>query len=82
MALNSEIGEPDLATDIELDYVIVGGGAVGLTERLGGSRSQRDLLELTYVNVLLKIVKTAEARRSLITRRPVLAHSSPLAAFH
>lgn len=43
------------------------------TERLGGSRAQRDLLELTYANVLLKLGKTDEAKRSLSTRRPVLA---------
>jgi hypothetical protein len=55
---------------------------MGSTERLGGSRAQRDLLELTYANVLLKLGQTAEARRSLTTRRPVLAHSPPLAAFH
>jgi hypothetical protein len=29
MALKSKTGEPDLATDIEFDYVIVGGGAAG-----------------------------------------------------
>lgn len=45
---------------------------------LGGSRAQRDLLELTYANLLLKMGKTEEARRSLITRRPVLAPSPPL----
>lgn len=55
---------------------------MGSTERLGGSRAQRDLLELTNANVLLKLGQTAEARRSLTTRRPVLAHSPPLAAFH
>ncbi|AZV76912.1 tetratricopeptide repeat protein [Parasedimentitalea marina] len=55
---------------------------MGSTERLGGSRAQRDLLELTYANVLLKLGQTAEALRSLTTRRPVLAHAPPLAAFH
>ncbi|MCG8493242.1 MAG: hypothetical protein MI743_16595, partial [Sneathiellales bacterium] len=50
------------------------------TEPLGGSRAQRDLLELTYANLLLKLGKTEEARRSLITRRPVLSPSPPLAA--
>jgi len=54
---------------------------MGSTERFGGSRAQRDLLELTYANVLLKLGQTAEARRSLVTRRPVLAHSPPLVAF-
>ena len=37
------------------------GQVMGSTERLGGSRAQRDLLELTYANVLLKLGKTAEA---------------------
>jgi Tfp pilus assembly protein PilF len=55
---------------------------MGSTERLGGSRAQRDLLELTYANVLLKLGQTAEARRSLTTRRPVLIGAAPLAAFH
>ncbi|MEX0349735.1 MAG: tetratricopeptide repeat protein [Paracoccaceae bacterium] len=52
------------------------------TERLGGSRAQRDLLELTYVNVLLKLGQVDEARRSLTTRRSVLAEAPPVAAFH
>jgi hypothetical protein len=55
---------------------------MGSTERFGGSRAQRDLLELTYANVLLKLGQSAEARRSLTTRRPVLAHAPPLAALH
>ncbi|MBJ6370665.1 tetratricopeptide repeat protein [Sedimentitalea arenosa] len=50
------------------------------TERLGGSRAQRDLLELTYANVLLKLGQTDEARRSLATRRPMLASAPPVAA--
>ncbi len=49
------------------------------TERLGGSRAQRDLLELSYANVLMKLGKTDEAQRSLSTRRPVLADAPPLA---
>ena len=55
---------------------------MGTTERLGGSRAQRDLLELTYVNVLLKLGQTAEAHRCLTIRRPVLATSPPIAAYH
>ena len=54
---------------------------MGATERLGGSRAQRDLLELTYANVLLKLGLTDEARRCLTTRRPALAASPPLAAY-
>jgi len=49
------------------------------SERFGGSRAQRDLLELTYANVLLKLGQTAEARRCLALRRPVLASAPPLA---
>ncbi|MBY6047290.1 tetratricopeptide repeat protein [Vannielia litorea] len=41
-------------------------------ERIGGSRAQRDLLELTYANVLMKLGHTDEARRTLALRRPVL----------
>jgi tetratricopeptide (TPR) repeat protein len=55
---------------------------MGSTERLGGSRAQRDLLELTYANVLLKLGQTDEARPSLATRRPVLARTPPIQAFH
>lgn len=54
---------------------------MGTTERLGGSRAQRDLLELSYVNVLLKLGLVDEAHRSLSTRRPVLADSPPLASW-
>jgi hypothetical protein len=43
------------------------------TERLGGSRAQRDLIELTYVNVLNKLGLKDEARRTLLSRRPVLS---------
>ncbi|MBS8225239.1 tetratricopeptide repeat protein [Vannielia litorea] len=41
-------------------------------QRLGGSRAQRDLLELTYANVLMKLGHSDEARRTLALRRPVL----------
>ncbi len=54
---------------------------MGSTERLGGSRAQRDLLELTYANVLLKLGQTEEARRCLSTRRPVLSVSPPIKAY-
>ncbi len=49
-------------------------------ERLGGSRAQRDLLEFTYVNLLLRLNRGDEARRSLAIRRPVQAKAPPLAA--
>jgi tetratricopeptide (TPR) repeat protein len=55
---------------------------MGTTERLGGSRAQRDLLELTYANVLLKLGLTDEASRCLTIRRPVLAGAPPIAGYH
>lgn len=60
-----------------LDHLVP---VMSTTERLGGSRAQRDLLELTYANVLMKLGKTDEARRALATRRPVLAPNAPLAS--
>lgn len=48
------------------------------TERLGGSRAQRDLIELAYVNVLMKLGLEKEARRTLKLRRPVLCASTPV----
>lgn len=51
------------------------------TERFGGSRAQRDLIELAYVHILLKLGQTDEAQRALLTRRPVLAKSPPVAGF-
>jgi len=48
------------------------------TERLGGSRAQRDLIELAYVNVLMKLGRKEEAHRTLKLRRPVLIKSTPV----
>jgi hypothetical protein len=48
-------------------------GAMADHARLGGSRAQRDLLEHTLVNALLKQRKKAEVGRMLALRRPVLA---------
>lgn len=48
-------------------------------ERLGGSRAQRDLLELAYLNILLKLGHTDEARRLVRSRRPVLTAQAPVA---
>lgn len=48
-------------------------------ERLGGSRAQRDLLELAYVNVLLRLGQSQEAERSLALRRPFIARPVPVA---
>ncbi|OWU83537.1 hypothetical protein ATO6_16780 [Oceanicola sp. 22II-s10i] len=49
--------------------------------RLGGSRAQRDLLELTYVNLLLKTGRGDEAHRTVATRRPVFRQSAPVAGY-
>ena len=47
-------------------------------ERFGGSRAQRDLLEFTYVNVLLRTGKKETARKTLLERRPVFHESAPI----
>ncbi|WGI22570.1 tetratricopeptide repeat protein [Amylibacter sp. IMCC11727] len=44
--------------------------------RLGGSRAQRDLLELSLANVLMRQGKGEEAERILGLRRPILAHGA------
>ena len=49
-------------------------------ERLGGSRAQRDLLEFTYVNVLLRTGKKDAARKTLLERRPVFCEIAPIRA--
>ena len=49
-------------------------------ERFGGSRAQRDLLEFTYVNTLLRTGKKETARKILIERRPVFYETAPIAA--
>ena len=40
--------------------------------RFGGSRAQRDVLELTWMMILLRLGRGDEARRAAATRRPVL----------
>ena len=45
--------------------------------RIGGSRAQRDLLELTLLEVLLKQGQDEEAKRLLALRRPVLISTAP-----
>jgi hypothetical protein len=47
-------------------------------ERFGGSRAQRDLLEFTYVNVLLRTGNKETARKTLLERRPVFNESAPI----
>ena len=49
-------------------------------ERFGGSRAQRDLLEFTYVNVLLRNGKKEYAHKTLLERRPNLYNSAPIEA--
>ncbi|MEO0938605.1 MAG: tetratricopeptide repeat protein [Pseudomonadota bacterium] len=49
--------------------------------RLGGSRAQRDLLELTWANVLLRQGKARQAHRAL-RARPALGPNAPLAVLH
>ncbi|WP_370224016.1 tetratricopeptide repeat protein [Pararhodobacter marinus] len=47
--------------------------ALAQQERFGGSRAQRDLLELTYVAALMRTGRADEAARTLRLRRPVIA---------
>jgi len=49
-------------------------------ERFGGSRAQRDLLEFTYVNVLLRNGNKKTARTTLLERRPVFFETAPIEA--
>ncbi|MEO0678350.1 MAG: tetratricopeptide repeat protein, partial [Pseudomonadota bacterium] len=49
-------------------------------DRFGGSRAQRDLIELSHAQVLLRLGHTEEARRALKLRRPVIGPRLPLAA--
>lgn len=46
--------------------------------RLGGSRAQRDLLEFSLLECLLKQGRAEEAHRLLALRRPVLADTHPV----
>lgn len=48
--------------------------------RLGGSKAQRDLLELTWLLCLMRTGAKDEARRAVTTRRPVFAQGAPVAA--
>ena len=49
--------------------------------RLGGSKAQRDLLELTWLMCLLRTGKRDEARRAVATRRPVFSAGAPVQGF-
>ncbi len=57
-------------------------GVMASAVRLGGSRAQRDLIELAWVHTLLRLGQRDEARRALATRRPVLAKAPPVALMH
>ncbi len=47
-------------------------------ERIGGSRAQRDLIEFTLLNALLKADRAGEARQLLTIRRPRKALARPV----
>ncbi|GAB5448531.1 tetratricopeptide repeat protein [Gymnodinialimonas sp.] len=49
--------------------------------RLGGSRAQRDLLELTWLLCLMRTGARDEAARAIATRRPVFAQGAPVQGF-
>lgn len=49
--------------------------------RLGGSRAQRDVLELTWLLCLMRTGQKDEVRRAAATRRPVFATSAPVQGF-
>lgn len=51
------------------------------SERIGGSRAQRDLLEFSYLHVLLRLGQAEEAARTLALRRPEVARPVPLQGF-
>ena len=50
-------------------------------ERFGGSRAQKDLLEFTYVNVLLRLGEKEVARKTLLERRPNFLQTAPILGF-
>ena len=47
-------------------------------ERFGGSRAQRDLLEFTYVNVLVRTGNKEAALKTLLERRPNFYEMAPI----
>jgi hypothetical protein len=47
-------------------------------ERIGGSRAQRDLIEFTLLNALLKTDRAGEARHLLSMRRPAKVRAQPV----
>ena len=51
-------------------------------ERIGGSRAQRDLIEFTYLNALLKLDRAEEAQRMIMMRRPTKVAGHPVHGLH
>lgn len=49
--------------------------------RLGGSKAQRDLLELTWLLCLMRTGQKDEAKRAAATRRPVFAQAAPVLGY-
>lgn len=49
--------------------------------RIGGSRAQRDLLELTWLLCLMRTGQKAEAKRAAATRRPIFAQAAPVQGY-
>ena len=52
--------------------------AVDSFERFGGSRAQRDLLDFTYINALLRTGDKKKAKDVLFKRRPKFFKSAPI----
>ena len=46
--------------------------------RFGGSKAQKDLLEFTYVNVLLRLGEKEFAKKILTKRRPLISKTAPI----
>ena len=46
--------------------------------RFGGSKAQKDLLEFTYVNVLLRLGEKEFAKKILNQRRPLISKTAPI----
>ena len=51
---------------------------LGDFHRFGGSRAQKDLLEFTYVSVLLRLGEKEFAKKILTKHRPVISQSAPI----
>ena len=49
--------------------------------RLGGSKAQRDMLELTWILCLMRTGQRDEARRAVASRRPIFSQNAPIKGF-